>query len=405
MAHTSTKNSMVELTNIYFDHCATTPVDPEVVEAMLPYFRDFYGNPSSIHSFGRNAKEALTIAREKVAKLIGADPSEIVFTSGGTEADNLAIRGVSSKFETKGNHIITSSIEHHAVLNTCRYLKQRGFTVTYLPVDGEGLVDPDDVARAISDRTILISIMHANNEIGTIEPISKIADIAKEREIIFHTDAVQTVGKIPINVDLLNVDLLSLSGHKIYGPKGVGALYIRNGTHIVPVLYGGKQEGGLRHGTENVPAIVGLGKACEIVMKGEFSLNDTLGRLRSRLTKRILSAIDDVYINGHAEKCLSHILSVSIEGIEAESIVRELDKKGIAVSAGSACTSDSIEISHVITALGLPRHVAKGSIRFSLGQENTEEEVDYAANVLIEVVGKLRGMAELETSLNRGKCM
>jgi cysteine desulfurase len=396
---------MDELTSIYLDNCATTPVHPEVVEAMLPYFGAFYGNPSSIHSFGRKAKKALTVAREQVAQLIGADPSEIVFTSGGTEADNFAIRGISSASEKKGNHIITSSIEHHAVLNTCRYLEQRGFHVTCLPVDGDGLVDPDDVTKALCGRTILISIMHANNEIGTIEPISDIAGIAKEKGIIFHTDAVQTVGKIPVNVELLNVDLLSLSGHKIYGPKGVGALYIRKGVDIVPMLYGGEQEGGLRHGTESIPAIVGLGKACEIALRDLTFQMEYLKNLRDHLQKSILEEIPDSYVNGSQEKRLPHILNLSVASIEAESIVRDLDKKGIAISAGSACTSDSIEISHVIAALGIPKHVAGGSIRFSLGRYNTPEQIVSVIQILGDVVQKLRGMAELERSLGKRGCL
>jgi cysteine desulfurase len=396
---------MDELTNIYLDHCATTPVHPEVVEAMLPYFRFFYGNPSSIHTFGRKAKEGLAVAREQVAQLIGADPSEIVFTSGGTEADNLAICGVSAESQRKGNHIITSSIEHHAVLNTCGYLEQRGFAVTYLPVDGEGLVDPDDVARAISDRTILISIMHANNEIGTIEPIAEIAGIAKEKGIVFHTDAVQTVGKIPVNVNGLNVDLLSLSGHKIYGPKGTGALYIREGMHLVPMLYGGKQERGMRHGTENVPAIVGLGKACEIAGRDLAAQMECLENMRDHLQRNIVEETPDTYVNGSQEKRLPHIMNLSVESLEAESIVHDLDKKSIAISAGSACTSDSIEISHVIAALGIPKHRAGGSLRFSLGRDNTPEQMTYVARTLRDVVQKLRAMAELEQSLGKRGCL
>lgn len=396
---------MDDIPSIYLDHCATTPVHPEVVEVMLPYFRDFYGNPSSIHSFGRKAKESLTAAREQVAHLIGADPSEIVFTSGGTEADNLAICGISSASEKKGNHIITSSIEHHAVLNTFRYLEQRGFDVTCLPVDGDGLVDPDDVTKALSEKTILISIMHANNEIGTIEPISEIAGIAKAKGIIFHTDAVQTVGKIPVDVNRLNVDLMALSGHKIYGPKGIGALYIRKGTDIVPLLYGGRQEGGIRHGTENIPAIVGLGKACEIALRELTFQMEYLKHVRDHLQKSIVEEIPDIHVNGSQEKRLPHIVNLSVESIEAESIVRDLDKKGIAISAGSACTSDSIEISHVIAALGIPKHVAGGSIRFSLGRDNTPEQITCVVQVLGDVVQKLRGIAELERSLGKRRCL
>ena len=396
---------MIETKRIYLDHCATTPVHPEVMETMLPYFKDFYGNPSSIHAFGQDARKALDEAREKVAHLIGATPEEIVFTSGGTEADNLAIRGVSHASEKKVNHIITSSIEHHAVLNTCEYMERKGCEVTYLPVDPNGLVYPEDVKEAISDKTILISIMHANNETGTIEPLLEIAAISKERKIIFHTDAVQAVGKIQVDVNHLDVDLLSLSGHKMYGPKGIGALYIRKGTEINPILYGGHQERGLRHGTENVAAIAGFGKACEIAEKECASQMDNLRKLRDHLQTRISGEIPDILVNGHPEKRLPHVLNISIEGIEAESIVREMDNKGIAISAGSACTSDSIEISHVISALGVPRNIAKGTVRISLGRENTLEEINYTTEVLKEVIEKLRGMAELEESLGRRGCV
>jgi cysteine desulfurase len=396
---------MDEVTLIYLDHCATTPMHPEVVEAMLPYFRDYYGNPSSIHAIGQRAKTALEEARQQVADLIGATAEEIVFTSGGTEADNLAIRGILYGSGKKGNHIITSTIEHHAVLNTCVFMQSRGFDVTCVPVDETGLIDPDNVREAISDTTALVSIMHANNEIGTIEPIAEIASIAKEKGIIFHTDAVQTVGKIPVDVNRLNVDLMALSGHKIYGPKGIGALYIRKGTDIVPLLYGGRQEGGIRHGTENVPAIVGLGKACEIAGRECAVQMDYLKNLRDHLETRILKEVPDVFRNGHPEERLPHVANLSVESIEAESIVRELDKKGIAISAGSACTSDSIEISHVIAALGMPKHRAGGSIRFSLGRDNTTEQMTYVVQILGDVVQKLRGIAELERSLGKRRCV
>lgn len=396
---------MAKIKHIYLDHCATTPVHPEVVEAMLPYLTDYYGNPSSIHTFGQIAKEALGKAREKVANLVSAEPEEIIFTSGGTEADNLAIRGAAYASENKGNHIITTKIEHHAVLNTCRYLESKGFKVTYLSTDRYGLVDPDDVRKAICDKTALISIMHANNEIGTIEPISEIGVISRENGIIFHTDAVQTVGKIPVDVNELNVDLLSLSSHKIYGPKGIGALYIRSGTALTPILYGGSQERGLRNGTENVAAIAGFGKACEMVEREcAFQMN-TLKSLRDHIEKRIIEEIDDVQVNGHSVKRLPHILNVSIESVEGESIVRELDKQGISIATGSACTSDSIEISHVISALGIPRNIAKGTIRISLGQDNTLENINYAADTLSEVVHKLKSIAELEESIGRRGCI
>ncbi len=285
--HRTTKNksynSMIETKRIYLDHCATTPVHPEVMETMLPYFKDFYGNPFSIHAFGQDARKALDEARDKVAHLIGAQPEEIIFTSGGTEADNLAIRGIAYAYNKKGNHIITSAIEHHAVLNTCKYIEWKGYEVTYLPVDRNGLVNPEDVKETISDKTILISIMHANNEIGTIEPVQEIAAIARENGIIFHTDAVQAVGKIKVDVNHLDVDLLSLSGHKMYGPKGIGVLYVRKGTKIDPTLYGGHQERGLRPGTENVAAIVGFSKACEVAEKERAFQVDNLRNLRDHL--------------------------------------------------------------------------------------------------------------------------
>ncbi|MFZ3105445.1 MAG: cysteine desulfurase NifS [Smithella sp.] len=396
---------MVETKHIYLDHCATTPVHAEVMEAMLPYFRDYFGNPSSVHTFGKTARGAIDEAREKVARLIGSHSEEIIFTSGGTESDNLAIRGVVYASENKGNHIITTNIEHPAVLNNYKYLKGRGFEVTYIPVNQDGLVDPNDVEKAIRSDTVLISVMHANNEIGTIEPISEIGTIAKERGICFHTDAVQTVGKIPVDVNQLNVDLLSLSGHKIYGPKGIGALYIKKGTEIIPTLYGGGQERELRHGTENVAGVVGLGKACEVAFGDLASQMEELRNLRDCLQTRILEEISDVYVNGHPVKRLPHILNISVESVEGESIVRDLDNKGIAISASSACTSDSIEISRVILALGIPRDIARGTVRISLGRDNTLEEVINTSEVLREIVEKLRMMAELEESLGRRGCV
>lgn len=391
--------------HIYLDHCATTPVHPEVMEEMIPFFSKWYGNPSSIHAIGRKAREALNLAREKVAALISASPDEIVFTSGGTEADNFAVRGGAYAGKKKKNHIITTAIEHHAVLNTCKYLEGRGFEITYLPVDHDGLVNPDDVAQAITDRTMLVSIMHGNNEIGTIEPIEEIAYILRQADIVFHTDAVQTVGKMAVNVNDLGVDMMTMSSHKIYGPKGIGALYIRKGTKIVPILYGGHQEQGLRHGTENVAAVVGFGKACEIAAKEYPCQMKNLKDLRDDLEARIIGEIEDAYLNGSKVRRLPHILNISIAGLEAESIIRELDKKGIAVSAGSACTSDSVYISHVISALNIPRYIAKGSLRFSLGRDNILEDIDYTANMMTEVVTKLRGMAEIEASLGRRGCV
>ncbi len=396
---------MVETKHIYLDYCATTPVHAEVMEAMLPYFRNYFGNPSSVHTFGKVARVAIDEAREKVARLIGSHSEEIIFTSGGTESDNLAISGVVYASENKGNHIITTNIEHPAVLNNCNHLNDRGFEVTCLPVNRDGLVDPDDVEKAIRGDTVLISVMHANNEIGTIEPISEIGTIARERGICFHTDAVQTVGKIPVDVNQLNVELLSLSGHKIYGPKGIGALYIKKGTKITPTLYGGGQERGLRHGTENVAGIVGLGKACEVAFRDLASQMEELRNLRDYLQTQILEEISDVYVNGHPVKRLPHILNISVESVEGESIVRDLDNKGIAISASSACTSDSIEISHVILALGIPRDRAGGTVRISLGRDNTLEEVSNTSEALNETVEKLRMMAELEESFGRRGCV
>lgn len=395
----------IRMKGIYLDHSATTPVHPEVLEAMLPFYKERFGNASSTHAFGREAKRAVDEAREKVAMLIGGEPSEIIFTSGGTEADNFALRGVAYAYRERGNHIITSAIEHHAVLNTCWYLERKGFRVTFLPVDEYGIVNPDEVRKAINEQTILISIMHGNNEVGTIEPISEIGKVAKERGVFFHTDAVQTVGKIPVNVDDLHVDMLSLSGHKIYGPKGIGALYVRKGTSIVPLLYGGHHERGRRAGTENVPAVVGLGQACEIALKDLVWRVDYLKNLRDRLQAQIMKKISEVYLNGHPSRRLPHILNVSVKSVTSESIAEHLDKRGIAISPGAACTSNSVEISHVLAALGIPREIARGSLRFSLGQANKEEEIDYAADALAEVVEKLRVMAEYEKSLGLGRCV
>jgi len=380
---------------VYLDHNATTPTHPEVVKAMLPYYEEVFGNASSIHQFGQQARKAIDKAREKVADFIGAKPEEIVFTSGGTEADNFAIKGVAYANEKKGNHIITSSIEHHAVLNPCKYLEKQGFQVTYIPVDRYGLFNPDEVKKAVTKETILITIMHANNEVGTIEPIAEIGKIAKEKGICLHTDAVQTVEKIPVNVDKLNVDLLSLSGHKIYGPKGIGALYIRKGTRIQPLIQGGHHEKNRRAGTENVPAIVGLGKAIEIAKETMEGESIRLTNLRNKLCSGIGEKIDHVHLNGHPGKRLPNTLNMSFEFIEGESIILSLDMKGIAVSSGSACTSGSLEPSHVLKAMGVDPAIAQGSIRFSLGKDNTEEDINYVLEVLPEIIARLRAMSPL----------
>ncbi|MCD6505370.1 cysteine desulfurase NifS [Candidatus Poribacteria bacterium] len=380
---------------IYLDHNATTPVHPEVLEAMLPYYRDKFGNASSVHSYGREAREAIDEAREQVAELIGADPREIVFTSGGTESDNFAIKGVAFLNKDKGNHIITSAIEHHAVLNTCKYLERKGFEVTYLRVDEYGVVDLNQLVDSITDRTVLITIMHANNEIGTIQPLEEIGRIAKERGIPLHTDAVQTVGKIPLSVDELQVDLLSLSGHKIYGPKGVGALYVRRGMRLEKLIHGGHHERNRRAGTENVLGIVGLGKAAQLALKNMDREREHLWKLSERLKEGIMKRVKFVRQNGHPQNRIPNTVNLSFEFVEGESIVLGLDMHGICVSTGSACTSGSLEPSHVLMALGVPPELAHGSVRFSLGSGNTEEEMDYTIEKVAEVVERLRMMSPL----------
>lgn len=380
---------------VYLDYNATTPTHSEVVKTILPYYEEIFGNALSVHQFGQEARKVVDEAREKVANFIGAKPEEIVFTSGGTEANNFAIKGIAYAREKRGRHIITSSIEHHAVLNPCKYLEKKGFKVTYLPVDGYGLIDPEDVKRAITRETILITIMHANNETGTIEPIAEMGKIAREKGIIFHTDAIQSVGKIPVDVNELNVDLLSLSGHKIYGPKGIGALFIRKGTKIEPLIHGGHHERNRRAGTENVPAIVGLGKAVEVVAQKMEEESQHLINLRNKLWKGIKEKIDYVKLNGHPERRLPNTLNVSFEFVEGESMILNLDLKGIAVSTGSACTSGSLEPSHVLRAMKVEPAIAQGSIRFSLGKGNTEEDIEYVLEVLPEIVFRLRAMSPL----------
>lgn len=385
----STKNK------IYLDHNATAPVHPEVVEAMLPSYNTYYGNASSIHSFGRDAKKAMEEARDRIAELIGADSQEVVFTSGGTEADNFALKGVAWAGEKGGDHIITSAIEHHAVLNTCQYLEKRGFKVTYLPVDKYGLIDPVQVSEAITNKTIIISIMLANNEVGTIEPIAEIGEITRGKGIYLHTDAVQAVGKIPVNVTELKVDLLSLSGHKINGPKGVGALYIRKGTKITSFLHGGHHERNRRAGTENIPAIVGLGKAAELAAHRMEERKGRLTYLRDRLHEGIMDKIDHVHLNGHPTLRLPNTLNLSFAFVEGEALLLNLDLKGIAVSTGSACTSGTLDPSHVLVAMGTDPVLAQGSLRFSLGPENTGEEIDTTIECLVEIVERLRALSPL----------
>ncbi len=377
---------------VYLDHAATTPVDKEVLDAMIDFFNKKFGNASSLHSWGREAKEALEKSREKVAALINADADEIVFTGGGTESDNMAIKGIA--FMHGKGHIITSKIEHPAVLETCKYLEKKGFDVTYLPVDKYGMVNPEDVEKEIRDDTILITIMHANNEIGTIEPIEEIGKIAKKNNIVFHTDAVQTVGKISIDVKKMNVDMLSISSHKIYGPKGVGALYIKRGIKIEPILHGGGHEKGLRSSTENISGIVGFAKACEIAMKKMKEDVERMKKLRDKIIKNVLE-IEEAYLTGHPEKRLPNHASFYFRGIEGESLILMLDSYGIAASTGSACSSKKLQPSHVLLAIGLKPEEAHGSLRITLGRENKEEEIDYFLDVIPKVIEKLRRISPM----------
>jgi cysteine desulfurase len=380
---------------IYLDHAATTYTKQEVLDEMLPYFTQIYGNPSSVHSFGREARKALDLARERTAKALNADPGEIFFTAGGSESDNWAIKGAALANQKKGNHIITTAIEHHGVLHTCEYLSRNGFEVTYLPVDEYGLVTPEQVREAITDKTILITIMMANNEIGTIQPIKEIGAIARERNVLFHTDAVQAVGSVPIDVKDMNIDMLSLSAHKFYGPKGVGALYIRKGIKVQQMIHGGAQERNRRAGTENLPAIVGLGKAIEMATRDIPGHNARLEAMRDRLINSIMSTVDNTRLNGHPTKRLPGNINLSFEFIEGESLLLSLDIKGIAGSSGSACTSGSLDPSHVLLAIGLPHEIAHGSLRLTLGDQNTDEEIDYVLEVLPQIVQRLREMSPL----------
>jgi cysteine desulfurase len=399
---------------IYLDYAATTPCDPQVIEAMAPYFFEKFGNPSSIHSFGQETRAGIDQARDTIAAFIGAQSAEIIFTSGGTEADNLALKGVAYANQNKGNHIITTQIEHHAVLETAKFLEKQGFAVTYVPVDKFGMVNPQDIEQAITDKTILISVMHANNEVGTIEPIEEIGETvkrlnqARKNKIYFHTDAVQTLGHIPVNVNDLGVDLLSMSAHKLYGPKGVGALYVRKGTRIQPIQHGGEQERGKRASTENVPGIVGFGKAVELAKRdtlahrsppqadegGNNEIRTTI-QLRDKLIAGIMEKIEDVELNGHPTLRLPNNVSVAIRYIEGESILLNLDLQGVAASTGSACSSGSLEPSHVMLALGLSHERSHGTIRFSLGKYTTEEDIDYVLTILPEIVTKLRLLSPL----------
>jgi cysteine desulfurase len=380
---------------VYLDYAATTPVRPEVVEAMLPCFTDTYGNPSSIHFCGQAAKEAMEKARSKVAALIDAQDNEVVFTGSGTEADNFALEGVAFAREGKGKHIIVSAIEHHAVLETAHFLEGRGFRITVLPVDKYGMVDPQQVKGAISGDTILVSIMHANNEIGTVQPIAEIGNITREAGVYLHTDAVQTVGRITVSVEQLGVDLLSMSAHKLYGPKGVGALYIRKGTKIASHIHGGAQEESRRASTENVPGIVGFGRAAELAGEELSEEAKRLPGLRDRLIAALLESIGHSYLNGHPQQRLPNNVNISIEYVEGEAMCVNLDLQGICASTGSACSSSDLAPSHVLLATGISPELARGSLRFTLGKWSTEEDVQYVLDTLPDVVVKLRAMSPL----------
>lgn len=380
---------------IYLDHAATTPVKPEVLEAMMPYFTQNFGNPSSIYQVAQINKQAIDEARETIAKHLGANTNEIFFTSGGTEADNWAIKGIIESNKNKGNHIITTKIEHHAVLHTCEYLEKQGFEVTYLDVNEEGVINLEELKAAIKDTTILISIMYANNEVGTIMPIEEIGAIAKEHGIAFHTDAVQAIGQVRINVKEQNIDALSLSGHKIYGPKGIGVLYIRRGLRITNLIHGGAQERGRRAGTENVPAIVGLAKAMEIAYTDFNAKNERIKTLRDKLMNGILESIPYSKLNGSSTNRLANNVNIGFEFVEGESLLLLLDMNGVAASSGSACTSGSLDPSHVLLALGLPHEKAHGSLRLTLGETTTEKDVDYVLEKLPAIVQRMRDMSPL----------
>ncbi|MGD2174569.1 MAG: cysteine desulfurase NifS [Candidatus Brocadiaceae bacterium] len=385
---------------VYMDHSATTPTRREVIDAMVPYFGEEYGNPSSVHSAGQRTREVVEEARRSIALQLGASPDEIVFTSGGTESDNLAIGGVAAAGGPEG-HVITSAVEHKAVLKACEVLEKRGHAITRLPVDEYGRVDPADLRDALRPDTVLVSIMTANNEVGTIQPVAELAAVAAEVSVPFHTDAVQAVGKIPVDVDALGVDLLSLSAHKFYGPKGVGALYVRAGTRIEPMQVGGHHEGGRRAGTENVPGIVGMAEALRLACAEMSDEAQRLRALRDHLQEGLMEAVEDVRLNGHPTERLPHLLNLSFTNVEGESMLLSLDAVGVCVSTGSACTSGTLDPSHVLIAMGIPPEVAHGSLRFSLGRQNTREQVEYVLQKLPPIVERLRQMSPLTGELSR----
>jgi len=389
--------------SVYFDHGATTFTRPEVLEEMLPYFGQYYGNPSSIYKLAKKSRKAIEDARQTIAELINADSKEIYFTGSGSEGDNWALKGVVYA-STKGNHIITTSIEHHAILHTCKYLEKEGYKVTYLPVDEYGMVNPKDVEDAITDKTVLISVMFANNEIGTIQPIKKIGEIARKHGIYFHTDAVQAAGHVPIDVEDMNIDLLTMSAHKFNGPKGVGALYVKKGVKMYNLIEGGSQERKRRAGTENVPGIVGMAKALKLSCEHMDEVNKHLIRMRNRIISEIQKNIPYVKLNGHPTERLPGNVNLSFEFIEGESLLLFLDINNICASSGSACTSGSLDPSHVLLAIGLPHEIAHGSLRITLGYENTDDDIDYLFSVLPGIVDRLRQMSPLyEKVLKEGK--
>lgn len=394
---------MNEMKRRYFDYSATTPTDPKVLEGMLPYFTEGFGNPSSIYSYGRENKKVVEKAREQLAKLIGADSKEVFFTGSGSESDNWAIKGIAMALKEKGNHIITTKIEHHAVLHVCEYLEKHGFEITYLPVDQYGLIDLEELEKSITEKTILISIVFANNEIGTIQPVKEIGEMAKKHGVYFHTDGVQALGNIEIDVQDMNIDLMSMSSHKIYGPKGIGALYIRKGVKIDPIIHGGAQERKRRAGTENVPGIVGFGLAAELALENLQNHIERTILLRDKLIKGIMDNIDYVKLNGHPTKRLPGNVNMSFEFIEGEALLLSLDMVGICGSSGSACTSGSLDPSHVLLAIGLPHEIAHGSLRLTIGRYTEEEDIEYVLKELPIIIDRLRRMSPLYEKVKGGE--
>jgi cysteine desulfurase len=378
---------------VYLDHAATTPPHPDVATAMQPYLEGMFGNPSALYAMGRESRAAIEKARRQVAALIGAGTGEVFFTSGGSESDNMALWGTLLANEGKGNHVVTSAIEHHAVLETAEFLTAHGYEATFVGVDSAGVVDPDDIRKAITGRTIVVSVMHANNEVGTIEPVREIADVCREAGVLLHTDAVQTVGNVHVDVDDLGVDLLSMSGHKLYGPKGIGAIYVRNGTKITRFIHGGEQEHGKRAGTENMAGIVGLGAAAEVAAGEMDDKVGRIGKLRGRLVDGLSAEIPDMFLNGHPTNRLPNNVHLGVKFIEGEAICLQLDVVGICASTGSACSSEALEPSHVLLAMGVPARDAQGSVRFSLGRGTTAEEIDYVIETLPPIIERLRSMS------------